>query len=204
MNKFVTFVIALWCFSLTTCEASADFIVRGNGLIYDNDLNVTWLQNADLFNTGLRARSWDEAVALVSSLSYQGFNDWRLPRTPGSGIGFLNEGELGHLYYPELGNVAGGIGFNTGPFVNIQRGRYWTETPSGVDSAFSFYIAENVPNSGFQDTDLKNHGNNIWVLRDGDVVTTAVPEPRSIVLFSIGLVWIAMSGYRRKNVQARI
>ena len=51
---------------------------------------------------------WDDAVALVAGLSFQGFEDWRLPATPGTGSGFAGEGEFGHLYYAELGNVEGG------------------------------------------------------------------------------------------------
>jgi len=177
--------------------AEATLIDRGSGLIYDDDLDITWLQNADFFGTGSVARSWSEAVSLVASLTYQGFDDWRLPSTPGTGVGFLNEGELGHLYYSELGNVAGGIEFNPGPFVNIQRGRYWTGRSSDVNSAFAFFIAESVAISGLQDIDLKGHGNNIWAVRDGDIVRP-VPEPTTLALMTLGLAGIGYS--RRKTI----
>lgn len=32
-------------------NASADLLDRGNGLVYDTDLNITWLANANLFKT---------------------------------------------------------------------------------------------------------------------------------------------------------
>lgn len=173
---------------LEAVPARAGLIVRAPGLVYDDDLNITWLQNADYFSTGPRARGWDEAIALVANLDYLGFSDWRLPRTSGSGTGYLNEGELAHLYYTELGNVPGGIGFSSGPFFNIQRGRYWTETPSGSDSAFTFFLAEDVSMSGWQDADLKTHGNNIWALRDGDVPVQPVPDDASsLLLFGASL-----------------
>jgi hypothetical protein len=203
MNKLVTVAVALWCFLPTKNEATAGLINRGNGLIYDDELNVTWLQNADLFSTGVSAQSWAQAVALVASLNYQGFGDWRLPTTPGSNTGFLNEGELGHLYYTGLGNVQGGSGFNAGPFINIQRGRYWTATSSGVDSAFTFFVAEDAVISGLQDTDQKNHGNNIWALRDGDVVPIAVPESSPILLFSVGVAGLAWSRSSPTKVRDR-
>ncbi len=53
--------------------AGAALIDRGGGLIYDDDLNVTWLQNAKLAATnkfgvvGIRAvgtMSWNRAVSL--------------------------------------------------------------------------------------------------------------------------------------------
>ncbi len=150
-------LVGLVCAALTALfsasPAHATLFDRGGGLIYDDVLDVTWTQDADLFGTGSAARGWDEAVSLVSGLSFGGFNDWRLPNTPGTGIGFLNEGELGHLYYTTLGNVAGGASLNTGPFFDIQRGRYWLGTESSIDSAFAFYIAEDAPLSGLQDTD---------------------------------------------------
>ena len=61
---------------------------RGGGLIYDNVLNITWLQDAnygagssyDDWNTSTDAKmTWDNAVAWAVQLFYAGFNGWRLP-----------------------------------------------------------------------------------------------------------------------------
>ena len=174
----------LLCLVLVSANANAGLIDRGGGLIYDDVLNITWLQNADLFGTGSTAQSWDDAVSLVSGLNFAGLNDWRLPTTPGTGIGFLYEGELGNLYYSTLGNVAGDTSLNTDPFFNVQNGRYWLGTESSVDSAFAFFIAEAGGNTGLQDTDLKTNGNNIWAVRDGDVLP--VPEPTTLMLLGLG------------------
>lgn len=89
------FVIA-WAASSV---ANAALIDRGGGLIYDTDLNVTWLQNANLaatnsfgvsgINTASYAWSsnpgymtWNTALSWVSAMNaanYLGYNDWRLP-----------------------------------------------------------------------------------------------------------------------------
>jgi hypothetical protein len=62
---------------------------RGGGLIYDDVLKVTWLQDANYAKTsGYHATgrmNWDEAVAWANGLSYYDpvrgvtWNDWRLP-----------------------------------------------------------------------------------------------------------------------------
>lgn len=70
---------------------------RGGGLIYDDVLNVTWLQDANYAKTsgydddGLM--TWDQAVTWAASLTYYDsvrkvtHTDWRLPTTnPVNGI----------------------------------------------------------------------------------------------------------------------
>lgn len=98
--------------SVLSGAASAALHDRGGGLVYDDVLDVTWLQNAnyavaqgyvtpkgrDVTNTsGLQAgrMTWDEAIAWAEGLSYFDsaravtWHDWRLPKvTPRNGIGF--------------------------------------------------------------------------------------------------------------------
>lgn len=79
--------------------AGATLIDRGNGLIYDDVLDITWLQDANYavtsgytadnaVNNGSNAydnifsdgrMGWDAAVAWADQLVYQGYDDWRLP-----------------------------------------------------------------------------------------------------------------------------
>ncbi len=93
--------------ALLTCvavvPAGAALIDRGNGLIYDDDLNITWLEDAHLAATnqfgltqsagvvpgageiGSTGRmSWTTAnnwIAGMNAANYKGFNNWRLPTT---------------------------------------------------------------------------------------------------------------------------
>ena len=56
---------------------------RGNGLIYDSVLNVTWLQDVGYAATsgydGDGLFNWDDAQTWVNQLDYNGISGWRLP-----------------------------------------------------------------------------------------------------------------------------
>ena len=111
-DMHTTAKVALLAASLFVGTASAALHDRGNGLIYDDVLDVTWLQEAnyaatqgyltpqgrDVANTtGLQPgrMTWDEATAWAAGLSYFDsvravtWDDWRLPSVkPRNGISF--------------------------------------------------------------------------------------------------------------------
>ena len=106
-------------------------INRGNGTIYDSDLNISWLQDADYAKTSGYTSTyydrpdgymnWYEANAWATNLVFAGYDDWRLP-TAGGGSGYnINVGELGHLYYDELKGTAGALA-SVSPFINFTGG----------------------------------------------------------------------------------
>lgn len=158
---------------------------RGNGLIYDDVLDVTWRQDVALSGWV----NYSTAVSWVDTLDYGGFSDWRLPNTPGTAQGFINEGETGHLYYTELGNSAGSYNINVGPFINMpatqynvpdieyNHARFWLNgEPLQPDYAWDFtfrydniYASQNY--SGMQNSGPAAQGNlYAWAVRDGDVI----------------------------------
>jgi len=126
--------------------AQASLVDRGNGLLYDNVLNVTWLQDANYAKTsGYDAdgrMDWSGATAWAANLSYGGYNDWRLARnSPVSGGSSYNasfspngttdygynitspNSELAYMYYVNLGlngyrNTSGVVQANFGIFGN--------------------------------------------------------------------------------------
>lgn len=83
-------------------------IDRGNGLLYDVERNITWLQDANYAKSIGRTPdgqlTWFDAQAWVASLTYRGIRGWRLPdarRADDSGPteGENNaDGEIGHLF----------------------------------------------------------------------------------------------------------
>jgi hypothetical protein len=111
--------------------AQAALIDRGGGLIYDTDLNVTWLQDANYAQTSGYdadgAMTWAAATTWAANLSYFDsvrnvtYTDWRLPTTTDTGTPGCNNAysgtdcgwnvnpassEMAHLYFTELGNLS--------------------------------------------------------------------------------------------------
>jgi hypothetical protein len=113
--------------------ANAELHDRGGGMIYDDVLDVTWLQDANYAMTSRYdadgRMTWDQAVQWAATLTYRGYDDWRLPTvSPANGsqfvygdlashpsnsysgltdVGFNVAGtysELGYMFYVNLGN----------------------------------------------------------------------------------------------------
>ncbi|MGY6275223.1 Lcl domain-containing protein [Methylomonas sp. MgM2] len=109
-------------------SANAALLDRGNGMLYDTVLNVTWLQDANYAKTsGYDADGkldWYGAVAWAEQLEFGGYGDWRLPSIkPVNGVAynenFTDDGssdyafnvssqqsELGYMYFVNLGLTA--------------------------------------------------------------------------------------------------
>lgn len=108
--------------------AQAALFDRGSGLIYDDALDITWLQDANYSKSnsfgisGINpngSMSWNTAqvwIGAMNSASHLGYSEWRLPTalvgdascTTGSGglSGYdmnCTGSELGSLYYKTLG-----------------------------------------------------------------------------------------------------
>ncbi|MGE5318704.1 MAG: DUF1566 domain-containing protein [Hyphomicrobiaceae bacterium] len=125
----------------------AALVDRGGGLIYDTDLNVTWLADANYARTSGYAEAlqgagsdgrmtWGQAEAWVAQLAYHDavrnvdLKGWRLPTTRqpdqtcsvqagGDSYGYNCTGsELGHLFYKELG------GKTATPISKVHNGSY--------------------------------------------------------------------------------
>ena len=80
-------------------SAKAALQDKGGGLIYDDDLGITWMQYANYADGTM---TWDEAVAWADNLVFQGYDDWRLPYTDTLCFGKDCTGsDMGHLYYTE-------------------------------------------------------------------------------------------------------
>jgi hypothetical protein len=150
MKKLIVILCTLLLLgSLTT--ANATMIDRGNGLIYDTILNVTWLWDANYAKTaeyqsdGLM--TYAEASYFANNLVYKGFSDWRLPSTD---EGIIDLSIFAHGYRgPEWdGNYDYKRGYN---MVNSEMGSL-------------FY--ESLMNNGYYDTSGNYGGNIEWGLKN--------------------------------------
>lgn len=149
---------------------------EGYLLVYDDDIDVTWLRDA-----GSRGQmTLAEAQAFAAELNaanFAGGGAWRLPTTDLSGAGctlpyatgFACTGsELGHLYYTELGNPGGGPLTNRGPFVDLFAAVYWSSTVDGFGDAFVLNFF-----NGFQTTTPTNDRNYPLLVHDGHLTMPA-------------------------------
>ena len=145
---------------------------------YDDVADLTWLADANANG----AMNWADANAWAADLDVAGVTGWRLPDTlqpdPScdSHAGDFSYGynctgsEMGNLFYNVLGNTAGTLITEYGPFSNIQSLFYWSATENAtVDtSAWVMFMA-----SGYQDTQSKHSNWHAWAVQSGDVSADA-------------------------------
>ena len=85
MKKTLVFVCAISLFFGVSGVTNAALWDRGGGLIYDDVLDITWLQDANYAQTSGHDSdgymTWWGAMAWADQLVYQGYEDWRLPQT---------------------------------------------------------------------------------------------------------------------------
>ncbi len=197
----------------------------GNKLIYDDDLNITWYDYSNVISTV--TNNWQEQVDWASALTVDfgvnTYDDWRLPVTVDDswdyGVGShsddgstsfghnFTDGELGHLFYTELGNLGRhdtsgaellsyGLD-NVGVFTNLFTDRYYwfgTEHADNTSTAWDFSF-----NNGLQNTGLKNFNNYGIAVRSGDVsLNTVVPEPSTYLLLGSGIAGLILWRRRKK------
>jgi hypothetical protein len=126
-------------------------------------------------------------------LDFGGNTDWRLPRSPSTAQGYINEGEMGYLYYTELGNLAGGPRTNNGLFINIPPGGtavFWLDAdPFHSGSTWSLDFT-----SGFQNAESDANDHYDWAVHVGNI--GAIPIPGAVWLLGSGL--IVLVGFRKR------
>ena len=196
---------ALGAILLVSASANAALVSRAGGqAYYDNDLNVTWLANANLAagsiyddggSTTDGRMTWASATAWIASLNtanYLGISSWQLPEANASCTGyFCSSADMYHLFASEGINDAA-----PSPLSNVGGGTYWS------DDAFSsagFAHVFNLDNvfGGQQSQFAKNTSTFAWVLAmaPGDAL---IPVPAAVWLFGGTLGALGMMRRRAK------
>lgn len=210
MTRSVALAVTLVMLAVASARpASAALIEQGSNFLYDTDLDLTWLRNANY--AGGRVK-WAQAQSFISAMNAGtienfGFTDWRLPSAlnqDGSGpcqdFG-CTDSEMGHLFHVEIGagernSVLFGDGAVLGLFTNApftlgsDPEYYWSGTVHSP--GFSWVFIFNNGNQGYSPHDNSNY---LWPVRDGS--SASMPEPGASALLGLGL--FTFVGGRRKR-----
>lgn len=219
----VSVTLAIGLLSTTAAHAALESRMSGQA-VYDTDLNITLLADANLaatntfgvsgINSTFGTMNWTTTQSWITAMNtadYLGFNDWRLPTTQqpdatcsvqlSGGVSFGNGcsgSEMGHLFYNELGGIAGqSITTNHNAsyslFNNIQsQNLYWSGTEYAPSPGYAWVF---FMHDGTQNFSIEEGGYNVWAVRSGDVA--AVPEPEAWELMLSGLSLAAWAVRRR-------
>ena len=195
---------------------------NGHEGVYDDVLDITWLADANYLNTvgfDVNARyantasaydydgrvPWSAAKVWAEDLTVGFYDNWRLPSIYGHVLG-----ELGHMYFNNLGNnqnsgvenntqFIDSISGQTNSFLNVQafsnpqsytyNDGYWLqeESPLGSYTAWKIRFSD-----GYQALRHKGTSEFMWPVHDGDIGASAVPLPAGIYLFLSGLVGLGL------------
>ena len=197
------FVIAL-LIGLPSRDARADLIDYGGGLIYDTVQDLTWLDPA--FAQPLHGAAgssecalvgcdwnytWTGATAWTAGLSYEGYDDWRLPDkfTPGF---YGGDNELHRMleqlrgWQFDLDPVDGWTlvtAGERGPFQALPE--YWLVW---MDEANTY--TSRAGGGGYDIPDRLTDSRQVRLVRSGAPVS-GVPEPSTLALVAVGALVVA-------------
>ncbi|GAX59308.1 hypothetical protein SCALIN_C01_0239 [Candidatus Scalindua japonica] len=199
-------LILVFAFLLCSPTSQATLIDNLDGTITDTNTDLMWLQDTRYAMTSGYDHDgnmdWYEAMEWAETLSFGGFNNWRLPSMDVNGDMVIVDGssvsatelldnEYAYMYY-----FNGITPFIPDVFTNFAPSglrNYWSSTLSttDLDNAHHFLFV----NGGQSEMDKEYGGGYLWAVRD----INSVPEPTIITLFCIGIVGLAGAEVRRRR-----
>jgi hypothetical protein len=225
-NRFLFILVPVLC--LVSVSANAALVSRlGGQAVYDTDLNVTWLADANYAMTsgyigtiatlaGDGRMDWNQAVTWAAQLTYAGYADWRLTTVPQvdptcsqttsfpTGGSYSNGNnctgnEMGHLFYNELGVAAGSsILSSASPDLSLFTNIKYFNYWSGSEFSLNPAAAWFFNMSnGTTDWGGKDSSNEFYAWAVRDGDVAVVPVPAAAWLFGSGL--IGMFGFMRRK-----
>jgi hypothetical protein len=179
--------------SFISISTHAELHLRQGGFVYDDVLNITWMQPSGLVapnasgpyrtaNDAFGTMDWANNLSVEDPLRETTWEDWRLPSfslSASDGVG-RKGGQRAYTYVDcstatevecrdnEMGYMyhKNGISVaNPGPFAGIQAGKMWSGT-EGTPSIKVWFFDYGTGLPGYADQNRAGMG---WAVRDGDV-----------------------------------
>jgi hypothetical protein len=211
-----TIINVITAFIFVAGSVQAATFDRGSGLIYDDVLDITWLQNANqavgsrhtTINDGIHAGRMhgDNPFFWADELSFAGYDDWRSVSMDVNNDGIIitcngsnelacRDNELAYMFYENLGGSFGeDLTGDLGLFKNI-KSTYWSSTPFG-DSGFESWSFGF--DGGHQGGNITANLNFAWAVRPGDV-SVEIPEPTTFTLLGLGFLGLLGSARSKRR-----
>lgn len=170
------------------------------------------------------AQTWASNLSYYDSVRGVTYTDWRLTKWTdlgSSGCQRANSGtdcgfnvdpassEMAHLFFVDLGNTSSvtttgaampgtqGVDWglvNTGPFINLQPGTYWTGSQFGYNIAWMFDFGYGYQNYSYTTSDYY-----ALAVRPGDVAAVPEADTWTMLLAGLGLVGVATRRRQRSR-----
>jgi hypothetical protein len=175
--------------------------VLGGQAYYDDQLDITWAQDANINGV----KDWDTANAWAAGLTIAGVGGWRLPSMDVNGDDVIvdctsdqeacKDNEYGHLNNYGAGTVFGsGITSSSpGPFSHVQSVRYWSSTGFAPNPSLAWGFGFGGGGPGLDNKLDDFYG---WAVQSGNV--GAVPVPAAVWLFGSGLIGLLGLARRKR------
>lgn len=171
LKTLIVFILTVFIPALTI----ASNLVSDDEVVYDTVNDITWLKDGHyIYNSGYSKNNnrctnngnvtWRCASEWAEDLTFAGGSDWRLPELETGQEGTI-DGELGDLFYNQLGFEEGQSDYSNEHFNNLQSFGYWTDNRSSSTRlawAFNFQTGKNTQ---LPDT----AGRAVILVHDGDL-----------------------------------
>jgi hypothetical protein len=155
--------------------ANATLHDRGAGLIYDDVLDITWVQDANHAGGNM---TWSNSTTWAANLVYSGYSDWRIPTSDKNGDGRVvgyhdpytteeacRDNEYAYMYRYNLGgsgeSLTGNQTSGAVTLYNIQPICWSSSWFNGLAVGFFFTI-------GHGDANHSTYLRSPWAVRNGD------------------------------------
>lgn len=206
--------------------SQATLINRGGGLIYDDVLDITWLQDANYAKTSgyhsTGMMTWDEANEWAGQLNYGGYDDWRLTfvldhedgcedsricgynvntRDVETGVVFS---EMAYMFHDNLGNLSRyDINETENADYGLRNKGLFTNIESDYYWSGNDYASYSAvawifnTTEGGQTNFAKDAQGYAWAVRNGDASTTVSSVPVPTAVWLFGSGLMGLIGLRK-------